>query len=319
MTVLTLRPQMVRWFCWLLVAGLAPGLGLVSSGLAQAGEGDKHVSLKKDKDQVQVTINGKPFTTYNTGKDWAKPFFSPVRSGDAIVTRGLEKPEDHPHHKGIFLAIDEINGIKYWAEKGRIENQSVELTEANGNPAVMQITNHWLGNAGQTVLIENTQVSIFANGLMEFDIKFTAGKEPVAFEDTKEGGFGLRLANTIREKEGGFIVNAEGLKGEKDAWGKQSKWVDYYGDVDGKTYGVALFDHPDNVRKSRFHVRAYGLFTLSPFGDKAYSRGTSPANPLNLKPGQSFEMSYGLYVHAGDTKAGHVAEVYQDYVKRTSN
>lgn len=313
MTVSAFRPFLVRCCCWLMVAGLA-----LATATAQAGEGKKYVSLKKDGDKVQVNIDGQPFATYNTTKDYPKPFFSPVRSeGGTIVTRGLEKPEDHPHHKGIWLSIDEINGIKYWAEQGRIENQSVEILEANGNPAALQVTNHWLGDKGQTVLIETTKVSIFANRLMIYDIKFTAGKEPVVFEDTKEAGFGIRLANTMREKEGGHIVNAEGLVGEKEAWGKHSKWVDYYGEVEGETHGVALFDSPGNPHPSRYHVRGYGLFTLSPFGDKAYSRGEAPAHPLHLKPGQSYEMTYGIYIHPGDTKQGHVAEAYQQFLKQT--
>ena len=41
----------------------------------------------------------------------------------------------------------------------------------------------------------------------------------------------------MREMEGGYITNADGLKGEKDCWGKPSPWIDYYGEVDGSTAG----------------------------------------------------------------------------------
>ena len=34
---------------------------------------------------------------------------------------------DHPHHKGIWLSVDEINGIKFWNENGIIENKSIEV------------------------------------------------------------------------------------------------------------------------------------------------------------------------------------------------
>jgi hypothetical protein len=286
---------------------------LASSSLAA-----ETVTLQRKGDTVEVTIGGQPFTTYQTSKEYPKPFFSPVRSqGGAIVTRGLENPEDHKHHKGIWCSIDEVNGIKYWAEQGRIENQSVELLSAEGNPAKMKVVNHWLGTDGKPVLVETTQISIYPNRVFAYDIQFSAGSGPVTFEDTKEGLFGIRVANTLREGKGGGgkVVNSDGLMGSKECWGKTAAWVDYYGPVEGQTHGVAIFDHPANPRKSRYHVRDYGLFTLSPFGDKSYTGGKEPANPLVLKPGETFRLRYGLYVHPGDTQAAKVGEVYAAYVK----
>ncbi|HLJ11882.1 MAG TPA: PmoA family protein [Planctomycetaceae bacterium] len=273
------------------------------------------VELDKKQSTVEVKIGGKEFTVLHFDKSQAKPFFSPVRADDgAVISRGLENPEDHPHHKGIWCSIDEVNGIKYWAEQGKIENRSVELAPANGDPARIKMVNHWLGADGQSVLIETTEVSFFANRLMGYDMRLAAGSKPVTFDDTKEGMFGIRVADSLRGKAGGQIVNAEGLHGEKECWGQESKWVDYFGNVGGKTYGVAIFDHPQNFRKSRFHVRDYGLFTVSPFGQSAYTNGKLPADPLVLEPGKSIRLRYGLYVHDGDTEQGRVRETYAFYV-----
>ena len=277
------------------------------------------VQLSRQSDTIEVAIGGQPLATYHTSKELPKPFFAPVRSaGGKIITRGLEKPEDHPHHKGIWCAIDEVNGIQYWAEKGKIQNISVELLAAKFNPAKMRVVNHWLGSDGKPVVIETTQISIYPNRLFEYDMQFAPGSGPVTFADTKEGLFGIRVANTLREGKGGggTVVNADGLQGSKECWGKPSAWVDYYGPVDGEVHGVAIFDHPGNERRSRYHVRDYGLFTINPFGAKAYTGGKEPANELQLKPGQSFRLRYGLYVHAGDTKAAKVADVYEEYANR---
>ncbi len=282
-------------------------------------DGKQSVQLVKKADTVEVTIGGEPFTVYNFSKELPKPFFSPVRSqGGVVISRGLDKPEDHPHHKGIWLAIDEVNEVDFWAEKGKIRNVSVEPVTPQGNPARLQVVNHWLGNDGNPVVVETTKISIYNNRLLAYDIVFTPGSGPVTFADTKEGLFGIRVANTLREGKGGggTIVNAEGLRGSKECWGKTSAWVDYYGPVDGQTQGVAIFDHPQNARASRYHVRDYGLFTLSPFGEKSYTNGKQEARHLELKPGESFRLRYGLYVHPGDTQAAKVADVFAFYAKQ---
>jgi hypothetical protein len=291
-------------------------VGIVSSVV----RADDVVTLERQDKTVAVRIGGQEFATYNFDSTLPKPYFSPVKAADGtIVTRGLEKPEDHPHHKGIWCSIDEVNDIKYWAEKGKIVNAGVGLQRSQGNPACLHVVNHWLGTDGLPLMNESTTISIFANRLLVYDVSFSParGDTPVTFHDTKEGMFGIRLANSMRGKEGGKIVNAEGLQGEKACWGQESKWVDYFGQINGKTYGVAIFDHPANARKSRYHVRDYGLFTLSPFGQKSYTNGKLPDDPLTLKPGENFRLRYGLYVHDGDTAAGKVSDVANQFVKAT--
>jgi hypothetical protein len=286
------------------------------SALGTARAGEPAVRLEREGDTVEVTLNGKELAIYQTSKNFPKPFFSPVRSeGGTIVTRSLEKPKDHPHHKGVWVAIDEVSGVKFWAEKGKIENAKVELLAAEGNPAKMRVTNHWLGQDGKPLVIETTEISIFGNRLFAYDIRFTPGGESVVFDDTKEGLFGIRLPVSATEQSGGKIVNADGLQGSNACWGKPSKWVDYYGTIDGKLHGAAIFDHPDNPRPSRYHVRNYGLFTISPFGEKAYTGGKSPAKPLTLKRDEAFRLRYALYVHPGDTASAKVADVYAAWVK----
>jgi len=278
------------------------------------------VELVKRDSTVAVKIGNRDFTTLHFDKSQPKPYFSPVLAADgASVSRPLENPEDHPHHKGIWCSIDEVNDIKFWAEKGKIENHSVDVVTAVGIPAKLKLVNHWLDEAGKPLLVETTDVGFWVNRLITYDVKLAAADKRVTFGDTKEGMFGIRVADSLRGKAGGKIVNAEGKHGEKECWGQESKWVDYFGDVGGKTYGVTLIDHPQNFRKSRFHVRDYGLFTLSPFGQSAYTNGTLPPNPLVLEPGKSIRLRYGLYVHDGNTEQGNVPFIYDLYVKNSGD
>ena len=299
------------------LAGLVCLLSLSAATLA----GEQTVQLDVKESTVDVTIGGEPFAEYRFGKDLPKPYFADVRGpGGTIITRPIiAKGEgDHPHQKGIWLAVDEVNEVDFWAEAGPIRNISIKALEPRGNPAKFQVINHWLDPAGDPVLKETTTISIFANRLLAYDITLAPHGEPVTFEDTKEGLFGIRMIDALREREGGTVVNSAGHKGTKEAWGQPADWVDYHNTVSGQTVGVALFDHPENFRKSRYHVRDYGLFSINPFGERAYTNGRQEAAPLTVEPGASLRLRYGLYVHPGDAESAKVADVYQQFVEATS-
>ena len=291
-------------------------LGIVTSTSLAADT----VKLARSDDTIAVTINGQDFTTYHFAKSLPKPFFSPVKAADGtVLTRpivGDDYKGDHPHHKGIWVSVDEVNDIKFWAEKGKIENRGVELLAAEGNPAKLKVENHWLGEDGNPVLVETTSISIFANRMLAYDISFRMASGDVNFKDTKEGLFGVRIAESMREDKGsGIVTNADGKKATKECWGQRSAWVDYTGPVDGKSVGVAIFDHPHNFRPSRYHVRNYGLFSVSPFGEGAYTNGQEKPVDDVFPKNSVLRLRYGIYFHAGDTTASGVASVYQQFLK----
>lgn len=227
---------------------------------------------------------------------------------------------DHPHHKGVWLSVDEINGIKFWNEDGLIVNQSVEIIKASGNPAVLKTINHWVNAEGIPLLKEETTIAIHANRLMTYDVTFTAPKVEVEIGDTKEGMFAIRLPNSMREMvAGGPVVNADGASGSPAAWGRTSRWVDYKGPIDAHVFGVTLMDHPKNPWKSRYHVRNYGLFSINPFGAGAYTKGRDDEQDVHhrvMKPDQDqLNFKYGLYVHSGETDKEAVEHVYEQFVQ----
>ena len=70
----------------------------------------------------------------------------------------------------------------------------------------------------------------------------------------------VRIASSMDADADGHIENAYGGRGETECFGKRAQWMDYAGPVDGKTVGVAVFDHPSSFRYPTYwHVRNYGL------------------------------------------------------------
>lgn len=294
-----------------------------------AAQDAKNASFQqKSEGELRVLIGDEVFGVLNHGEEWNKPFLFPVHAADGknilrpiIATdQGSSKQgNDHRHHKGVWIAVDSVNDEKlnFWSEKEKTVNQDIKYSVTDIGAGRLTLTNIWMQD-DKPLLKEITIATFYPIRLVTYDIELSAIDRDVTIYDTKEGFFAVRIAHTMRESEGGHIVNAEGLKGEKECWGKPSPWIDYYGDIDGKTYGVTLMDHPDNFRKSRYHVRSYGLFSISPFGPKTYSKGEEPAEPVTLAPGkESMKVVYGMYVHTGDTKSGGVDDAYQDFLKLT--
>lgn len=200
---------------------------------------DQRVAMELKDRKVSVRIGDKPFAVYNlnTGANLPKPYLLPVQAVDGtILTRALENPEDHPHHKGVWVAVDKVNGTDFWAEKGKIVTNAVDISVKNSLPT-LRVTNYWQSSEGKPLVREDTWMTFYPNRLVTYDIRFRADFEEVTFGDTKEGLFGFRMVNSLREKETGKVINADGKRGTKECWGQPSAWVDYSGKIKDQTYG----------------------------------------------------------------------------------
>ncbi|MCA9269637.1 MAG: PmoA family protein, partial [Planctomycetales bacterium] len=257
-------------------------------------------TLEKTDDGVTVNLDGKLFTKY-VKLVQNKPVLSPVIGPTGKpMTRPLDEG-DHPHHTSLWLTHGDVNGVDFWTNKGglieHLEYQKVE----SGETGVLAIKTAWHDKADAIVGYETrTMTFSAAQGVrrIDFDITFTAGDKPVTFGQTKEGSFGVRVWPTMTvDKNGGKILNSEGQT-NLDAWSKPAAWVDYVGQVDGETLGIAILNHPDSLRfPTPWHVRTYGLFAANPFMHEA----------LELKAGESFRLRYAVLLHAGDTAAADIA------------
>ena len=82
------------------------------------------VELRRQGNQIEVRIGGRPFTTYYFGPESPKPYLHPLRTAQGtIVTRGYPmvknipgESHDHPHHRAMFFTHGDVNGIDFWGE-----------------------------------------------------------------------------------------------------------------------------------------------------------------------------------------------------------
>jgi hypothetical protein len=183
---------------------------------------------------------------------------------------------------------------------------------------VIRSANAWIAPSGSVVCTDERSLTFrVGNGtrIIDYDITLIASHGAVTFGDTKEGSMAIRVPTvmSINSHKGGHIVTSEGLR-DVDAWGRPANWVDYWGSVDGKTVGVAMFDHPQNPgHPTRWHVRTYGLFAANPFGLKPFDKKAQKSGGLSLAAGGRVTFRYRFVFHAGDEKQAGIASLYQAY------
>jgi len=239
--------------------------------------------------------------------------------------------KDHKHHRSLWFTHGSVNGIDFWSEDrqfGKIVHDSFAEITSGKDTGVLRSRNKWVDNEGKVICTDERTVRVYnrpANErLFDFEITIHASNGKLTFGDTKEGSMAIRLNETMRlkpnkENQGkptGHIVNSEGVR-DGATWGKRAEWCDYYGPVEGKILGVAIFDHPQNVRHPTWwHVRDYGLFAANPFGRHDFeSLPDKTAGNLVVPDGKSITFRYRFYLHEGDEKQAKVAEHYADYIK----
>lgn len=289
---------------------------------------------QKGNSGVAVEIDGKPFTELVAGPNVKKPYLNPLRSASgAIVTLTLPaagapaaKPDEHPHHRGLWFSHGNVNGYDFWANdadqqgankgKGTIVLKSIERVSSGKNKGSVDAVFEWKDAQGQLVLIERRNMTFTSDQhlrILDFDATLSPEGE-VKFGDTKEGMFAIRLAESLQEDKGGKLVNAQNKAGEKNVWGKRSEWANYSGQIDGKAIGVAIFDHPSNPRYPTYwHARAYGLFATNIFGLHDFENDPSRDAGLTIRPGQPLRFRFRVVIHEDVPQIESIRQMYSTF------
>jgi hypothetical protein len=284
------------------------------------------ITVERSEKGAVVKIDGQLFTEYLV-RSGTKPVLWPIigptgkpMTRDYPMRNRTGETKDHPHQRSLWFSHGDVNGIDFWGERGKVGTiKHLEFTKiAGGNPAVISTRNAWLGPDGRPVYEDQRVLHFDTDGdarWIDFDITLKATEGEVTFGDTKEGTFGVRMAETLSvdAKRGGKIVNSRGeVNGA--AWGRAAPWVDYFGPLDGKTVGIAIFNHPDSFRYPTYwHVRTYGLFAANPFGLHDFPGGKKANGAFKVARGESVTLRYRVLLHRGDETEGKVVERFSTY------
>ena len=329
--------RLLKYFCLVVT-----GIGLFLSMNAQKPEMVNFVK-EKNENKINVFIGKKLFTTFLYPDTLEKPVLYPIyTSNEKTITRGFPvhplpyEPTDHPHHLGLWLNYENVNGLDFWnnsyaipAEKknqyGWIRTDRI-LKTVDGAKGVLSYHANWT-NQKKDVLLEETTTFEFSGTAHQRIIDrltvLTANTE-VNFKDAKDGMLGLRVAHDLEipsKKDQKFTddkgnitvvkVNAdsiangnyltsEGKQGDA-VWSTRAVWCKMYGRMGNDSISIVMIDHPSNPNYPTFwHARGYGLFALNPLGEKIFTNGKSEKN-LTLKKGESVRFYYRIVINDDKT------------------
>ena len=170
--------------------------------------------------RVDITIDGKPFTSYIYPDTLKKPVLYPIRTAaGTLVTRGFPldpRPRerfDHPHHVGLWFNHGDVNGLDFWnnsydipadraPKMGTIHHKRVVEAKGGADGGELAVEMEW-DTADDVALLRETTRFIFrgAGDARSIDriTTLTALGRPVVFRDNKEGSLGLRVTRELEQ------------------------------------------------------------------------------------------------------------------------
>jgi hypothetical protein len=327
-----------------MIPPLIRNLTFLALGVVGTLHAADEVKLTRMPDRVRVEIGGTLFTEY-IFEGASRPYCYPILASDGTgLTRDfpMKKTEgeetDHPWHRSLFFEHSVVNGVDFWNEgsgdKGKspdtkgntVLDAIVETT--SGAVGVLRTKNNWVAPGKKLICTDERTLRFGRDGgdrFIDYEITLHALPDtPLVIGDNKDGTMATRVAQWMtmphKKKEAevggtGHIVTATGAR-DADAWGKRADWCDYHATHNDKTYGIAIFDHPQNLRHPTWWMaRDYGLFGANPFGWHDYEpKTTEPhAGDYTIPAGGSLTLKYRLYFHFGDEKDAKLAEKYAVY------
>ena len=218
---------------------LAAAFGMAASAFAAAASKGVQVVADEAHRRVDITIDGKPFTSYIWPTLLKKPVLYPlITEGGITVTRGYpleprsNERVDHPHHAGLWFNYGNVNGFDFWNNSDAIkpENRSkmgtilqtrIVSTKSGADRGELVVESVWVTGEDQRILSETTRYIFLRRGSARFIDEAVTLKalDRAVFHDDKEGLLGMRVARWLEspQEKGGTFMDANGNPTQVDA------------------------------------------------------------------------------------------------------
>jgi len=240
-------------------------MALVLGFLMAMAPGQPAASVKYDWKHVPgrelaLLAGGKVVWAFHFAAEDNWPYFHPLSLPGGPVLTGLA-PTDHFWHRALWFSWKYIDGVNYWEfadmkdpsslPAGRTVLAGNEVIETGADGAVV-VVDLVYRHAGVEVMKEKRTIRAGlprADGsyIIDWQGVFSAlGRDVELNKDTGYAGLFFRGSPRLAQPH---YLNSEGITGT-EVHQKTARWIDLSGAADPAfgPAGVALFDHPSNVR-----------------------------------------------------------------------
>jgi type 1 glutamine amidotransferase len=279
--------------------------------------------LAKESTQAAYEHKGNLLWKWVADPAQGKPYFHPLMTTDGTPLTAL-RPADHPWHRGLWWSWKFINGVNYWEEDRNTElsaGQTIILShltrETPEGGAEIESVLSYQPPGEPSLLREIRSVRISSPDAagdywMDWKSEFLAGAKPVQLDRTPTrsepggarwggyAGLSVRLDSVLSD---GVFRNSEGQIGVEATHGKSARWMD----VGNARGGIAIFDHPANLR----HPTPWYVDAKMPFFSPALLFNA----PHTLPRGATLTLRYRILVHAHPKTPVELESVWQEFCR----
>jgi len=315
-------------FCW---TGCGSARPAANAGSQQPGvpyrwqQSDSSLTLWKGADVVW---------TLNFNKKQDKPYFHPLCVNGYDLT--LERPADHPWHRGLWFSWKLINNVNYWEEdpkkgysKGRSYIRAVNTELQDNYSATVHIDMEYAPDGGKVMLRERRELQISAPGkdggyTIDWKLAFLAGDSALVLDRTPPakwggpaanwggyGGLSYRASRLLTRPE---FTTSRGWTTTNDLTGEagDAHWADMTATVSGaagQLAGITIFDHVNNIRSPSpwyiWYTAGKNIF----FTPALLYNGA-----LTVKANEKFVLNYRTYIHPGKPETSYLNKMFREFI-----
>jgi len=291
--------------------------------------------FKLDDNGKALTVleNGKPVLVYRYARVdppaggsatldqerwWRMDYVHPLYGLDGdVLTEDF--PVDHRHHRGVFWTWPKCKigdrDMDLWTlVKARQVFDQWLARDASADQARIGVQNWWkFDDDPQPKVRERVVITVHpadeVGRAIDFELQFqNVTDQPVVIggQTEENKGYGGFCVRPDSKRKPFIFTSAKGPQPE-DIMQIETPWADVssHEKPDGPVSGLAIFQNPNNPGYPHpgWIVRHYGFLGAS----------WPHRETVELKPGDSFELRYRVYVHRGSAEEAKVAEKFQAY------
>lgn len=300
---------------WLLAAAAMMNGTARAVDFDKPPEGTADLTAQQTSGMVLFRWNNRPLATYRAHSSQKYPYFYPLAGPASGVSLVAESALPYPHHRGLWLGCEPLNGGDYWGDtalsRGQVRSAGPQLGKSAPRSGRFTDRTEWVRDAAPSPVEDsrNFTLTVGSNKLwwLDADIVLSA-REDFTIKSAKHSFFALRVIPELAPLFGGSLLNSEGGAGAAETYGKPARWCGYYGKTTRDIVeGLVVMEHPENPwAPCPWFTRDYGHLSPSPF---AFLK-----EPWTLAKGKSIRMRYRVAMHTGTPREAGIDDLYRAWI-----